>query len=126
MNTITHRRSLFRNPSYLLASLLISSSTPASVIHVVNKTSDEARDEPDAHPYLGEWATDDGFVRHRLLPNGRYDEARGDREHAYQGSYVIHGNHVDYVDDAGFIEEGEFCDGLLYHAGLVLRRPEQA
>ena len=30
-----------------------------------------------SHPYVGLWVTDDGHVRHALLPNGRYDEARG-------------------------------------------------
>ena len=126
MTAITHRRSPFRNPSHLLASLLISSSTPASAIHVGSAMNDDMTNRQDTHPYLGMWATDDGFVRHRLLPNGRYDEARGDREHAYKGSYVIHGNHIDYIDDAGFIEEGEFCDGQLHHAGLVLQRPAQS
>ena len=32
------------------------------------------------HSYAGMWVTADGYVRHNLLPNGRYDEARGSRE----------------------------------------------
>ncbi|WP_345776634.1 Atu4866 domain-containing protein [Pseudoxanthomonas sp. PXM02] len=74
------------------------------------------------HPYVGMWVTDDGRVRHELLPNGRYDEARGRRESAYQGRYTVTGNHIDYVDDTGFIADGEFIDGVLYHGGMVLRR----
>jgi len=75
-----------------------------------------------AHPYVGMWVTADGYIRHELLPNGRYDEARGSRRSAYQGRYTIKGNHIDYVDDTGFTADGNFMDGVLYHAGMVLRR----
>ncbi|KPU88577.1 hypothetical protein APR50_39830 [Variovorax paradoxus] len=74
------------------------------------------------HPYLGMWVTGDGHVRHQLLPNGRYDEARGNRESAYRGRYVIEGNHIEYVDDTGFTADGDFIDGVLHHGGMVLRR----
>lgn len=74
------------------------------------------------HPYVGMWVTDDGRVRHELLANGRYDEARGNRESAYQGNYRLTGNHIDYVDDTGFTADGEFIDDVLYHGGMVLRR----
>ena len=57
-----------------------------------------------------------------LLPNGRYDEARGSKRSAYQGRYVITGNHIDYVDDTGFTADGDFVDGVLHHAGMILRR----
>lgn len=40
-----------------------------------------------SHPYVGMWETTDGRIRHQLLPNGRYDEARGSRESAYRGRY---------------------------------------
>lgn len=76
------------------------------------------------HPYVGMWITKDGYIRHELLPNGRYDEARGDRKSAYQGSYTITGNHIDYKDDTGFTADGEFVNGVLYHAGMVLYREE--
>lgn len=39
-----------------------------------------------SHPYVGMWVTADGHIRHNLLPNGRYDEARGNRDSAYQGA----------------------------------------
>ncbi len=74
------------------------------------------------HPYAGMWVTEDGHIRHELLPNGRYVEARGTRERAYTGRYEIQGNHIDYWDDTGFTADGEFIDGVLYHAGMVLYR----
>jgi hypothetical protein len=74
------------------------------------------------HPYVGMWVTADGHIRHELLPNGRYDEARGHRKSAYQGRYTITGNHIDYVDDTGFTADGNFVDDVLYHGGMVLRR----
>ncbi len=79
--------------------------------------------EVQTHPYVGMWATDDKRIRHELLPNGRYDEARGNRESAYQGRYVVTGNHIDYWDDTGFTADGEFVDeDTLHHAGMILRR----
>ncbi len=74
------------------------------------------------HPYVGMWITKDGYIRHELLPNGRYDEARGNRKSAYQGQYTIVGNHIEYVDDTGFTADGDFRDSVLYHAGMVLYR----
>ncbi|KFL29576.1 hypothetical protein JP75_20275 [Devosia riboflavina] len=75
------------------------------------------------HPYSGMWVTDDGQVRHELLPNGRYDEARGRRESAYQGRYEVRGTHIDYWDDTGFTADGDFVDeNTLHHGGMILRR----
>ena len=79
-------------------------------------------DRAPAHPYVGMWVTADGHIRHELLPNGRYDEARGNRKSAYRGRYTITGNHIDYVDDTGFSADGDFIDDVLYHGGMVLRR----
>jgi Agrobacterium tumefaciens protein Atu4866 len=78
--------------------------------------------DPVGHDYVGMWVTADGHIRHELLPNGRYDEARGSRKSAYQGRYTITGNHIDYVDDTGFTADGDFIDGVLHHAGMVLYR----
>ena len=78
--------------------------------------------EQQPHPYVGTWVTGDGYIRHELLPDGRYDEARGTRKSAYQGRYEITGNHIDYWDDTGFTADGEFVDGVLYHAGMILYR----
>ena len=66
--------------------------------------------------------TQDGHIRHQLLPNGRYVEARGTKEKAYQGRYRLSGDHIDYVDDTGFTADGEFRGGILYHAGMILHR----
>lgn len=68
------------------------------------------------------WMTEDETIRHELLPSGRYVEARGSRERAYLGSYEVTGNHVRYWDDTGFTADGDFVDGVLYHAGMVLYR----
>jgi hypothetical protein len=78
---------------------------------------------PTNHPYAGMWVTDDGRVRHELLPNGRYIEARGTRERAYEGRYEVAGTHIEYWDDTGFTADGDFVDiDTLYHGGMILRR----
>ena len=75
------------------------------------------------HSYTGMWVTDDGRVRHQLLSNGCYDEARGDRESAYRGRYEIQGDHIEYWDDTGFTADGDFVDAnTLHHGGMILRR----
>lgn len=74
------------------------------------------------HAYAGMWVTADGHVRHKLLPNGRYDEARGNRESAYRGRYEVTGNHIEYWDDTGFTADGDFIDDVLHHGGMVLYR----
>lgn len=75
------------------------------------------------HSFAGMWTTDDKRVRHHLLPDGRYDEARGNRESAYQGRYEVRGNHIDYWDDTGFTADGTFVDqNTLHHGGMILRR----
>lgn len=74
------------------------------------------------HRYVGMWETADRRIRHQLLPNGRYDEARGRRESAYQGRYEVSGDHIEYWDDTGFTADGDFVDDVLYHAGMVLYR----
>ena len=77
----------------------------------------------EQHTYTGLWITKDGFIRHELLPNGRYDEARGTKPHAYQGDYDIRENWIYYQDDTGFTAEGTFVSNdELHHAGMVLFR----
>ncbi|WP_353652383.1 Atu4866 domain-containing protein [Sinorhizobium sp. RAC02] len=68
------------------------------------------------------WVAAEGRVRHELLANGRYDEARGQRESAYQGRYDVSDNHIEYRDDAGFTADGDFGGGVLHHAGMLLHR----
>ena len=74
------------------------------------------------HDFVGMWVTADGHIRHELLPNGRYDEARGKKKSAYRGRYQITATHIDYVDDTGFSADGDFIDGVLHHAGMILYR----
>jgi hypothetical protein len=75
-----------------------------------------------SHPYVGMWVTADGRIRHNLLPNGRYDEARGNRESAYRGRYEVKGDDIFYWDDTGFTADGKFIDGVLHHGGMILYR----
>ena|SRR5688572_18216639 len=70
--------------------------------------------------YIGLWVTQDHSIRQALLPNGRYIEARGHLEAAYQGNYQITGNHIEYQDDTGFSADGDFIAGVLHHAGMVM------
>lgn len=72
--------------------------------------------------YSGMWMTADGYIRHELLPNNRYVEARGNIESAYEGRYRITGDDIEYWDDTGFTADGTFIDGVLYHAGMILYR----
>jgi len=72
--------------------------------------------------YIGLWVTKDKHIKHKLLPNSRYDEARGNIKNAYQGHYTVTGNYIDYKDDTGFTADGEFRNGILYHAGMVLHK----
>lgn len=75
------------------------------------------------HAYVGLWVTADEHIRHELLPEGRYVEARGDRERAFTGRYTVEGTHIDYLDDTGFTADGDFVDAhTLHHAGMVLTR----
>jgi NADP-dependent 3-hydroxy acid dehydrogenase YdfG len=74
------------------------------------------------HPYVGLWVTSDGRIRHELRADGRYVEARGDREAAYVGRYEVAADHIDYVDDTGFTADGDFHEDVLHHAGMVLHR----
>lgn len=75
------------------------------------------------HPYIGMWVTADGRIRHELLANGRYDEARGNKESAYQGRYEVKGNQIDYWDDTGFTADGVFVDQhTLHHGGMIFYR----
>jgi hypothetical protein len=88
------------------------------------KCTMEKRNNEGQISYAGMWVTRDGYIRHELLPNGRYDEARGNQKCAYQGRYILNGDHIDYVDDTGFTADGDFRNGVLYHAGMILYREE--
>jgi hypothetical protein len=74
----------------------------------------------ESREYIGTWVTGDGYIHHQLLPGNRYDEARGNRQSAYVGQYWVKGNHIEYKDDTGFTADGDFINGILYHAGMIL------
>jgi hypothetical protein len=78
-----------------------------------------------SHAFVGMWVTADGSIRHELLANGRYDEARGSRRSAYQGRYEISGNRINYWDDTGFTADGTFVSNdELHHGGMIFYRTE--
>ncbi|MFP7762000.1 Atu4866 domain-containing protein [Marisediminicola sp. LYQ85] len=81
-----------------------------------------ARDAEIDPQRLGTWIDENDFVHQHLTGDGRYDETRGGREHAYQGDFWITGTRIDYRDDLGFWAFGEFVDGVLQHAGYTFRR----
>jgi hypothetical protein len=81
-------------------------------------------EQPAPHPFVGLWVTSDGRIRQRLLPDGRYVEARGSREAAYTGTYWVEGATIYYRDDTGFSADGQFRDDVLHHAGMVMYRQQ--
>ncbi len=81
------------------------------------------QDNPaDSQRRVGMWVDGNDLMKQELLPNGRYDEGRGDRKSAYQGRYWITGNRIDYLDDLGFWAFGEFKGDTLEHAGYKLTK----
>ncbi|MBY5364668.1 hypothetical protein HFO98_06915 [Rhizobium leguminosarum] len=122
-------RRIFKSPvlQFFTTAALAGAATGSSAADTVNdrdlRQQQTGENTMQQHPYVGMWVTDDGRVRHELLPNGRYDEARGNRESAYRGRYDVTGNHIEYWDDTGFTADGDFVDGnTLHHGGMVLRR----
>ncbi len=118
-----------RNLLPVIAPMVIASATAFGALAQNAKAGNNmsaqsnSRTQQPNHAYVGMWVTDDGHIRHELLPNGRYDEARGSRQSAYQGRYAVTGNHIDYWDDTGFTADGVFVDeNTLHHAGMILRR----
>ncbi|MGV8872643.1 MAG: Atu4866 domain-containing protein [Rhodococcus sp. (in: high G+C Gram-positive bacteria)] len=101
-----------------------SSSSSSSVSPSDARAGTSAVPVTDAvpHSYVGMWVTGDGNIRQELRADGRYVEARGQRENAYQGDYQIVGSKVTYQDDTGFSADGHFENGILFHAGMVMYR----
>jgi len=108
----------------LITALASVGFAPAETTRKRNETEMESGMTTPA--YSGLWVTADGYIRHELLPNGRYVEARGEKEKAYEGRYMVLGDHIEYRDDTGFTADGDFKDGILYHAGMVLYRRDNA
>jgi hypothetical protein len=77
---------------------------------------------PPAGNRLGTWIDENDFVHQHLTADGRYDETRGGRPHAFQGAFWISGDRIDYRDDLGFWAFGEFVGDTLQHAGYSFHR----
>src|ERR1041384_3251872 len=74
----------------LLTTLVSVGFAPADTTRKRNETEMEVG--MAAQSYSGLWVTADGYIRHQLLPNGRYVEARGEKEKAYEGRYLLLGD----------------------------------
>jgi hypothetical protein len=112
-----------RRSVFFLAAALLGSGAPLAQDNPIS--SKEELPVMQQHPYLGMWVTADGFVRQELLPNGRYDEARGTRQSAYQGRYEVNGTMIYYWDDTGFTADGEFVNANeLHHGGMIFFREQ--
>ena len=91
-----------RHQGRILMALLLIIIQPSLILAAEHQKAEAMRQSeigqtrPQDHPYVGMWVTADGAIRHELLPNGRYDEARGNRQSAYQGRYEVKGDHIDY------------------------------
>ena len=97
-------------------------ATPGGHAEMTTQRNDPAGAQ-QTHLYVGMWVTADGRIRHNLLPNNRYDEARGTRESAYQGRYEVRGTRIEYWDDTGFTADGIFVDkNTLHHGGMIFYR----
>lgn len=73
-------------------------------------------------PRLGAWRDPRRDMTQYLTPDGRYTETRGTTRDAYTGSFWLDGDRITYLDDTGFWAFGQYHDGVLHHAGFVLRR----
>ena len=112
-----------RHPEQVLAFVAdgIAQSWNDRALHGSDAAGDVLRD-PSGSPYLGMWVDETDFLHQELTANGRYDETRGGRPNAFQGRFWIEGDRIDYLDDLGFWAFGDFREGVLHHAGYVLRR----
>ena len=114
---------MFKRHSKSTASGLFSTLVVTAALGAAGQAGSQQEKQMAQHPYVGLWVTDDGRVRHELLANGRYDEARGNRQSAYRGRYEVTGSHIEYWDDTGFTADGDFVDAnTLHHGGMILRR----
>lgn len=91
-------------------------------VHVEGPAAAQASETGSPDRYLGTWIDQNDFVHQHLTADGRYDETRGGRPHAFQGDFWITGDRIDYRDDLGFWAFGEFVDGTLHHAGYTFHR----
>jgi hypothetical protein len=81
------------------------------LLFVTKQTHTEVNGD-DPASYVGSWKSAGGFIRHDLLPNGRYVKQRGSRI-ASIGSYRVNGSRIHYETEDGLQFSGEFVDGAL-------------
>ncbi len=119
----TAAETMAKHPERVLAFVVdgVAQTWNGRQLHESEAAGDELRDPSDS-PYLGMWIDETDFLHQELTADGRYDETRGGRPHAFQGRFWIDGDRIEYLDDLGFWAYGDFRDGVLYHAGYVLRR----
>jgi len=123
LNAQPEHHPMFKRHSKSTASGLFSTLVVTAALGAAAQAGSQQEKQMAQHPYVGLWVTDDGRVRHELLANGRYDEARGTRQSAYRGRYEVTGSHIEYWDDTGFTADGDFVDAnTLHHGGMILRR----
>ncbi|MEV6598221.1 Atu4866 domain-containing protein [Actinoplanes sp. NPDC051346] len=72
--------------------------------------------------WTGVWVDRAGWLHQELRPDGRYDETRGGRRHAYTGRYWVDGDRIDYLDDSGFYAFGDVIGEELFHAEYILEK----
>ncbi|MBE1878803.1 Atu4866 domain-containing protein [Myceligenerans pegani] len=78
--------------------------------------------DDDARRWHGAWHDPGRDMTQHLLPGGRYTETRDGRRDAWTGSYWVCEDRITYFDDTGFWAFGQLVDGVLHHAGFILRR----
>lgn len=95
----------------LVCSVLLAASLGASIqAKETIMTATQLAADPEL---VGMWVTHDGHIRLEMLPDGRYDEARGERRGAYRGRWVRKGGVVEFFDDSGFTATGAIENGVL-------------
>ena len=79
------------------------------------------RPSEPADARTGTWIDQNDWLHQQLRADGRYDETRGGRRHAYEGRYWLDRDRIDYLDDSGFYAFGEFIGDRLHHVDFVMR-----
>jgi hypothetical protein len=79
-------------------------------------------DVPADERWLGTWLDRSGEMDQTLSPDGRYDETRSGRRHAWTGRWWGYGDTIVYLDDTGFWAFGERHGDTLHHASFVMQR----
>lgn len=98
-----------------MSRLTIATLAAALLLSVPSAAQQSRQQEQEiSQSFTGMWVTADGQIRLELLPDGRYDEARGSRKSAYTGRYVvISDSELEFFDDSGFTAKGRIDQGVL-------------